>query len=67
MVQTCVVLLLRHELLHVLYHPAHVLRVLGDGAEFLLPEIGSDLLAQQDLTDHVAQVGWARPVLCGTQ
>lgn len=61
---TCVVLLLWHELLHVLYHPAHILRVLGDGTQFLLSEVRCDLLAQQDLADHVAEVRRARSVLC---
>ena len=61
---TCVVLLLRHELLHVLYYPAHILRVLGDGVQFLLPEVRCYLLAEQDLADDVAQVGWTRSVLC---
>jgi len=61
---TCVVLLLWHELLHVLYHPAHILRVLGDGVQLLLPEVRCYLLAEQDLADDVAQVGRTRSVLC---
>lgn len=61
---TCVVLLLWHELLHVLYHPAHILRVLGDGVQFLLPEVWCYLLAEQDLAYDVAQVGRTRSVLC---
>jgi hypothetical protein len=63
--QTRVVLLLWHELLHVLDHPAHILRVLGDGAQFLLSEVRRYLLAQQDLADDVPQVGRTRSVLCG--
>ena len=48
------VLLLGHELLHVLHHSAHILRVLDDGAQLLLPKVRGDLLAQQYLGNHVA-------------
>lgn len=56
--------MLRQVLLYVGDDPRDLLRVLGDAAELLLVEVGRDLLAQQDLTDNVAEVRGAGAVLC---
>lgn len=58
-------LLLGHVLLQVGDDFVHVLRVLHYAAQLLLVKVGSDLLAQQDLADDVAQVGGSSSVLCG--
>lgn len=53
---TQVGLLLGHKLLQVLQYLGDHLRVLRDAAQLLLVEVGRDLLAQQYLAYHIAQV-----------
>lgn len=43
-------------LLNIVDYPRDLLCVLGDTAQLLLVEVGSDLLAQQYLTDYIAEI-----------
>lgn len=48
-----------HELGEIVNEPLDVLRVLADGSQFLGVEIGRQLFAQNDLTEHCPQIGRA--------
>lgn len=55
---------LRHEFLQLGYQLADLLRVLSDAAELLLVEVRSNLFAQEDLRDHIADVRGSGAALC---
>lgn len=50
------VFMLGQQFLDISHYPVNFLCVLDDAAQLLLVEVGSDLLAEQDLADHVTEV-----------
>lgn len=55
---------LGHKFLQLRYQLAYLVRVLSDAAELLLVEVRSNLFAQEDLRDHIADIRGTSAVLC---